>query len=377
MNSRGADASSLRQWNELAVLRALHSAEGASGDGLRVSELGQLTGLAHVTIAQALQNLQQNGWVAEIGPVIAGRGRPARLYRPASPAGSTLGLDVGAHSVRAVRCTLDGKELARAEVLLAAESSTRERHRAVHEVIRDTAAATHTGIPWATRLAVGGTLGEDGTVHESVAIPEWDGTRPAELFADLLPGRVNVVNDIHAACRAELSIGAARGAQEALFVHLGRRPTLGLVVGGKVRPGAHGLAGDLSRHATFSPANNSGEPSWARGHLNQPDPTAAALQACLEGDTHTIALIRSFVEDLTPALAAVVAALDPEVVVLAGAMTRVAPAFHDVLIDGLTAQLVDPPRIALSGTDQFATALGAALLAIRDVEDDLLGAQRT
>lgn len=361
-----ADPRSIRHWNEYAVVQALRE-----GDSQRISELAAATGLTPAPLGQVLRSLEAKGWVVAGSGTPNGRGRPAQVFTARVPDGCVLGLDLGAHTVRAVRLDLAGKLLGTAERPMPrggddSGSAESVRAEAVSRVIAESGAAA--SAVWLSALAVGGSLAEDGRVLRSVAMPQWEGRHPAEVFAGVLPGQAMVVNDVRAATWAEHAVGAAAGHATVLLAQLGRRPTLGLLFDDAPWRGAHGTAGDLSLNS-FLPAEESMD--WLRAYRDRPDPIGAAVHDALAGDERVREDVRHHVERIAPALALATAVVDPSVLVIGGALAPLAGAFLEPLAAHVRAHLQRPPEVVATGLDQFAAARGAALLGLREIDAEL------
>lgn len=354
-----AAPNSVRLWNEYVVVSALmeHGPQ-------RISELGEATGLTPAPLGQVLRSLQSKGWVSAGLPARNGLGRPAQVFSLRRPEGRVVGLDVGAHVTRAVSADLSGAVVGRAAVRLPAGPTEGQRRAAVHQALAQCLGGAGAGEVWLTTLAVGGHLTPDGGIVRSVAIPEWDGRHPLEILAGLLPGRATVVNDVRAATWAEHAVGAAQDYREVLVAQLGRRPTIGLLFGGVPRRGAHGTAGDMSLNALLPTEEEMG---WLVPFAQSPDPIGDGVRAALAGDQQAIDGVRAYVEAIAPALAFAASVVDPAVFVVAGALSPLAEHFLDPLKDHLERHLQQPPVVRTSPLDEFATALGAALLAAEQV----------
>lgn len=274
--------------------------------------------------------------------------------------------------VRAVVVASDATVKASHEIELAT-ADERDRSAAVRSVVAECMAGAGNPEVWACGVAVGGYLSEDGEVIRSVAIPEWEGQHPARLLASDLPIRPMLVNDVRAAVWAEHAIGAAQGHDDVLFASLGRRPTLGILLAGAPLAGSHRIAGDLSRHSHVPDETSM---RWLEGYAGHRDPLGDAVRDALSGDVEARQSIRSHVREIGPLLALAASVIDPEVVVLGGAMSRAA----EVFIDDLTAQFEEnlqcSPHISVSTLDQFAPAIGAALLTSRHVMSALASPAR-
>ena len=90
----GGGTTMLRRINVAAVLDAVRRSAPAP---LRVAELVERTGLARPTVAQAVDELLDAGWLQQHGPDSADRslGRPAIRVSLRGRAAPVLGLDVG------------------------------------------------------------------------------------------------------------------------------------------------------------------------------------------------------------------------------------------------------------------------------------------
>ena len=355
-----AAPNSVRQWNEYVVVSALRD-HGPQ----RISELGETTGLTPAPLGQVLRSLQAKGWVAVGEPSRNGLGRPAQVFNLCRPAGSVLGLDVGAHAVRAVRVDLGGTVIARAAMRLPQGPTEEQRRAAVRDVVEECLGRGETEEVWLTTLAVGGHLSPDGGIVRSVAVPEWDGRHPLDILSGLLPSRGFVVNDVRSATWAEHAVGAAQAYGEVLVAQLGRRPTIGLLFGGIPRRGAHGTAGDMSLNALLPTEDEMG---WLEPFAQSPDPIGDGVRAALAGDEAAIAGACAYVETIAPALAFAASVVDPAVFVVAGALSPLAEHFIGPLKGHLDQHLQQPPVVLTSPLDEFSTALGAALMAVEQVQ---------
>lgn len=361
--TRRADPSSVRSWNEFAAIDALRASSPQ-----KIAELAGATGLTPASLGLVMRSLEGKGWVSASQQSTNTRGRPALFYGLRFPRGAILGLDVGAHAVRAVLMSLDGTVIARGEHRVGEGPGEGDRLAPVADLVRSVLGGTAVSDVWLCVLAVGGHLAEDGTIIRSVAIPEWEKTRPAEVFGELLGTKVKVVNDVRASTWAEHTVGVAQDYRDVLLVHLGRRPTLGILLGGQPRMGAHGTAGDMSRLDLLPTETQMG---WLAPFQDQEDPLGSAVRSALQGDRDALEGAQRYVQDIAPALAIAAVVVDPEVVVISGALAPLSAHFTDIIDDALDTHLHQRPALLTSGLDQFSTALGAALAGIRDVLDSL------
>jgi fructokinase len=194
-------------------------------------------------------------------------------------------------------------------------------------------------------------------------------------------------NDANCFALAETWLGAAAPFRASVVfgVIMGTGVGSGVVLGGEVWSGAHGIAGEWGHHGVWARAadaracycGQSGclerylagpaveEDYAARSGRRAPLVEIARLRA---SDAHAEAALQAFCDTFGRALANVIAILDPAVVVLGGGVSNLdllydegrARVAHYVFNDELTVPIL---RHALGDS---AGVLGAALLALRD-----------
>lgn len=351
-----ADPTSVRRWNERVVAGAL-----LGGGPLRVAELAETTGLTAASVRDVLRTLAAKSWVTSSAATQPRMGRPARTYRLRDVSAWILGVDLGGHTVRAVVSDAAGKVRPIGEVAVPQPRTTLASTRdAVAALMTQAGAELAADQVWTTGLAVSGVLDRDGTVVRSIALPQLEGRRPARVLADLLPGHVQTWHDTRAALWAEHREGAARGVRDVLLVHLGRRPSLALLLDGRPYDGAHGNAGELSLSELF-PAGDTYD--WADAATHPDDPQGAAVRAALAGDPDAVAGAAHLLDQIAPQLAFAIGLIDPRLVVVGGALGPALSPELSRLEAQIAARVQSPPELAITALDQFATALGAAHLA--------------
>jgi len=145
-------------------------------------------------------------------------------------------------------------------------------------------------------------------------------------------------NDANCFAMAEAGHGAGSGHECVLGLVLGTGVGAGIVVGGRLRGGRHGIAGEWG-HMSIDPAGPacycgrkgcverylSGSSLEARyledaGHWAD---AAGIVMMARQGDRIASALMDEFVEKFASALANVVAVLDPDVIVIGGGLASV------------------------------------------------------
>ncbi len=369
----GGDPSLLRRINSAVVLHALRGSAP-----LTLTELTRSTGLSRPTVEGVVEGLAETGLVVEAEAAEADvrrQGRPARRFRFHAEAGHLLGLEVGVHQVRVILADLGGRVLgshgfAVGEVL---DADTRlERVRAaVAESLRRCGVARST--LWAVGVGSPGIVESGGRVRLSTALPGWSGLDLGERLGRSFRCPVLVENDANAAALGEHWTGAARGSDDVVFVMAGLSPGAGSLIGGRLHRGFGGAAGEIGAlHLLGQEATPERLLSTTDRPLDPLDEVAVTRVFLLarDGDEQAREAVRRFLQRLVHDVAALVLALDPELVVLGGW----ASGLDDVLEplrDQLARYCLRPPRVTQSVLGEQAVATGALRLALDHVEEQL------
>ncbi|HZD65362.1 MAG TPA: ROK family protein [Acidimicrobiales bacterium] len=214
---------------------------------------------------------------------------------------------------------------------------------------------------------------------------------------------VVVENDATGAVVGEVALGAARGVEEVLLVTFGTGLGGGLVSGGRLVRGRHGLAGEFG-HMVVDPeglacpcgrrgcweqyASGGGLVRLARGaaaagslhralELAGGDPDRLRGEhvsvAAAAGDADALGVLDALARWIGLGLANLATALDPEVIVVGGGLIGAG----DLLLEPVRTHLGEMimgaghrpvPRVVAAGLGERAGAVGAALMAARAVQ---------
>ncbi|WP_405943653.1 ROK family protein [Streptomyces sp. NBC_00932] len=376
MARTSGDPSILRQLNSAAALRALMEAPGA----LTVAQLGSVIGVTRPPAERIVNELIAGSWAEEEPPTAARQvGRPARRYRFRADAGHVIGIDIGAHKTLAAAADLRGDVRAERRAALDPEMGAAARLAAA----RDNALAClqSAGLAPDGLLAAGigtsGVIDERGQVALCSILPEWTGLDLTATAGEFLPGvPVLVENDVRLGALAEHWRGAAQGAEDVILLHAGRRLSAGLLLGGRPRRGSHGAAGEIG-HLSYLNWMHSFERfadyrEGEHGPAAGAEPAARVFAALRDGDRQAGYLVDAFARELADGLAAMVLAVDPEIVVIGGGLSRAGELLAGPVRRHLAAHCLFPPEVAVSGLGDEAVALGAVRLAADGVKERLL-----
>ncbi|MFJ5265377.1 ROK family transcriptional regulator [Streptomyces sp. NPDC088387] len=375
----GGDPSLLRRINSAVVLHALRAMDCAT-----LTEITRVTGLSRPTVEGVVEGLMEAGLVVEAAAeegTARRQGRPARRFRFRAEAGHLLGLEINAHRVAALLSDLDGRVIG-AQAKEVAETATAderlERLRgAVAELLR------RAGVPRGSLRAVGvgtpGIVEADGIVRLGTALPNWTGLNLGERLGRSFKCPVLVENDANAAAVAEHWKGGARDVDDVVFVLAGLSPGAGSLIGGRLHRGFGGAAGEigalhlLGREVTPERLlSTTDEPLHPLDEQAVTDVFARARG----GDERAREATNRFTKRLVHDVAALVLALDPELVVVGGWASGL-----DDVLEPLRQELarycLRPPKVALSMLGEAAVATGALRLALDHVEEELFAVEST
>ncbi len=352
METAPGTAHAERSANQVACLRCLAEAGVAQTVGVIAAE----TGLSRPTVHAVLDDLVAAGLVEPSNAASAGPGRPARSFRFIREAGLVAGVDIGPRGARAVLSDLAGERLGYAEL-------PREG-RAVDLVRKAVEAAAKEGGAELDRLrAVGvalpGVVEESGRLRASLALPEVVGEPIAETVADELGCLVTVDNDIKLAALAEQRGGAGRGHSDVLYLQVGNRVSLSIVLDEEIRQGSHRLAGELGAQRGMRWTRNAerGQLVWTSHPTGE-----AVLQAAASGSADAKAEIEDFCGQIAGRIATVLLVVDPDVVVVRCGGAAESATLLGPLEAAVAKELVVPelPPFVAAALGREAAVLGAA-----------------
>ncbi|TDO51211.1 putative NBD/HSP70 family sugar kinase [Kribbella sp. VKM Ac-2571] len=357
-SARGA-AQAERSANQVACLRYLADADEAR----TVGAISEGTGLSRPTVHAVLDDLLETGLVEAASPATAGPGRPARAFRFARETGLVAGVDLGPRGARAIICDLSGRRLGYAELAperkadlslipraLDAAAGSTDLARAGRSIDLGRLRAVGVGLP--------GVVEADGRLRASLAMPDLVGVPVAELLAKELEQPIVVDNDIKLAALAEQRGGAGRGYSDVVYLQIGHRLSVSIVLNGVIRQGRHRLAGELGAQRGMRWTRNAqrGQLVWSVR------PTSAeVLSAAAAGDADAQAEVEDFCAQIAGRIATVLLVVDPEVVVVRGGALQDSGALLRPLTAAVEQELVFPerPPFVASALGREAVVLGA------------------
>ena len=317
--------------------------------------------------------MERAGLVRIAGQRTGVPGRSARLYEIRPDAGLVLGLDIGHEYVRGAIADLSGEIRAR-QSLRAHATSVRGRVAELVGLADMLCEAAGASRPAITQTVIGSPGVYDprrNAMKFTGGLRGWD--RPAALagLREAFGPSLVMENDVDAAALAERALGHGRDVDHFAFVHVGTGIGMGLVLGGQLLRGAHGVAGEIafmplsggagqrtsrrnaggarSRHA----ASASGVVRAARrGGMRGPVSARRVFEAAAAGDERAKAVVAQEARLIAQTICAVITVVDPDLIVLGGGIGR-APGFAAAVTAELEpiAPVMPAIRVSALGTD--------------------------
>lgn len=304
------------------------------GGPATVNDLAITLGLSRTSVENAVAVLGDTGLIVEATAAVGrGAGRPARRYAFDVDAGAVVGVDIAAASIRVVIADLGGTVLA--QQTFAGVAEERDGASKLAAVIADVHRALgDAGLAVSRIRAIGvalpGIVDDAGRVTASVVIPDWSGIDIGSHIRQAFGCPVAVDNGVRLAAVAEHHLGVAQLVDDVLYLSVGNRIAMGLILGGRPRRGIHNAAGDIGRLAFRGIDTETGQITWRAG-----DTAADVFGRARGGDAAAAAEVEAFVTELAHGIATLVLTVDPAMIVIGGGLS----AAHGQLLDPLRERL--------------------------------------
>jgi predicted NBD/HSP70 family sugar kinase len=366
-----------------AVLRMI----SRSGPSTR-PQLSAALAFSKPTMSAAVGELEAFGLLASHGIARGAIGRAAITYGLGPKAGFVIGVDCGTTQVHAMASGLDGQCFF--ELRQAIDEDDPSEHGQRFQAIETTVAALLAECGERT-----GPLRVIAIALPNIISPSLDRLPARAEFMDVLQRLerahgvpVMLENNVNCAALAEYHRGAAKNHNFAIYLQIGVKVGLGIVLEGRLFRGFRGGAGEVG-HLPF-PWSETDKPRWQQVETylgsaqwlqrcrdswpatdGEPPKSTADLFARAETSAHARACVEEHAGDIGNLVAACVSILDPELVVLGGGVGQNAMLLPE--IDKVVRALCWPVEITVSELSNQATVLGTVRLAVDFAMANLLG----
>lgn len=381
----------LRRVSAGAVLDFMRASQAVT-----VTEVMQATGLTRATAISVCEDLTERGWIRELENQRAfggyQKGRPARRFELNERAGYVLGMDVGISKATVVVSDLRGKALGRSSQPFAdAEIPAEERiaviDRTAMMALRSVGAAPDSVL--AVCAGIAAPVDRNGDILVTQHFWGLFDVGLKSALKDLRGWTVLLENDANLAALGDRWRGAAAGVDDVVVILASERFGSGVIDDGRLLHGVGGGAGEL---AFLDMVDGVGDTYgiatlarlWAaealagkaktslREHAAEGPEAEHVFAAAASGDAVALAILERLSDRMARVIAPVATVMNPELVVIGGAVANSA----GVLLEDIAARLkeftVTPPRLAVSPLGDSIVTVGAVRCALDYVEKNSL-----
>ncbi|MEU2728633.1 ROK family transcriptional regulator [Streptomyces griseoviridis] len=366
------------------LARVMHAV--SAGGPLSRAAVASRIGLTRAAVSSLVDELIRSGLLQELGPERPGRvGRPGSALAVSGHGPAGIGAEIGVDHLAV--CAVDLRGEVRARIVRQGANRGRPAAPVLAELtalVRLVVARAERAGLWPAGLAVAvpGLVARDARTVVRAPNLEWRDTDLGALLPAEFP--LTVDNEANFGALAELWLGADTPPD---FLHVSAEIGIGaaVVVDGGLLRGTRGFAGELG-HVPVRPEGPAC-PCGGRGCLEQYAGEEAVLRAAglepgedrvglladraAEGDEHVRRALRDAGTALGIALTGAVNLLDPEAVVLGGALSGLAPWLLPALEEELDRRTAGPAcPVSVSRLGPEGPLLGAAHSVVRAVLDD-------
>ncbi|PNE42356.1 ROK family transcriptional regulator [Streptomyces noursei] len=354
------------------------------------TQIGELTGLSKPTASQLLARLTAAGLVRTTGNVTGRPGPSAQLYEIDPAAAHVAALAVDQLGITAAVADITGRVLGQARVDTdAVPDDTADLTAQLVAKAVDGALAEAGLERRQLHRAVIGTPGaldpQTGLLRYAPHLPGWQSRALREELAEVLGVPLVIENDVNLAAVAEQHDGAAQDFDDFVLVWVDEGVGAAIVLDGRLLRGATGGAGEIGyMPLPGAPLARDGERSAARPDagggfqrlVGSPSVvTLAHAYGAPEVRTVAEALARDDVRAevarrLATGLAAVVAVVDPRLVVLSGEVPQAGgQALRALVEEEFTGLALPRPEIRISDIEGNPILTGALRTALAEARD--------
>ncbi|MEU2787609.1 ROK family transcriptional regulator [Streptomyces sp. NPDC007100] len=354
------------------------------------TQIGELTGLSKPTASQLLARLEAAGLVRTTGNVTGRPGPNAQLYEVNPDAAYVAALAVDQGGISAVVADVTGQVLGEERVGTDAvdEGAPRRTAQLVASAVDGALAKAGLG---RERLhgAVIGTPGaldpQTGVLRYAPHLPGWHARELKDELAGVLGVPIVIENDVNLAAVAEQHDGAAQGFDDFVLVWADEGVGAAIVLGGRFLRGATGGAGEIGyMPLPGAPLARGGDRDAARpdggGGFQRLVGSPSVVELAREcGVTEARTVDDALADDgvraevarrLTTGLAAVIAVVDPRLVVLSGEVAQAGgEALRALVEEEFTGLVLPRPELRISDIQGNPILIGALQTALAEARD--------
>ncbi len=391
VDASGVGPSFARQRNRQAIVETIVRDAPVSR-----AQVAETTGISKPTVSAIVAQLEEEGWVQRTGHTSGGIGRSAVLYELNGRAGLTIGIDLGGTKLRGAIADLHG-EILEEQV---EPTDVRGGGHVVDQIDRLCRRLADQVGPDAASLIRSVAVGSPGVLHPitgridlSFNIPTFGDIHLRDELTARLEVPVVIENDVNMAALGERWSGLGRETRNFVFIAIGTGIGMGVVADGELRRGESGAAGEISylplgadpldrrnhRRGALEEAV-AGDAILCRyrdaaAEANAPSYTSVPeiFDAVRRGEAVAARLVEDVALDVALGVAAVVAVLDPRVVILGGGIGS-EPVMAEPVIAAIDRVTPLAPKVLVSELGHRAALVGAVAVGLHAAHESLFAA---
>lgn len=358
-------------------------------------ELARVLGVAASTIGRHVDSLVAGGYFTETVEPTKEAGRPPTKLRPNPARGCFLGLDFYADMALATAVDFAQRPIARRKIPLKGSMGAEAVLRQIIEVLADLQKETQLSL-LSVGLAVPGRVDtRKGVALRYVHVPGWDNVPIAEEVGKAMKVPVFIENNIRTMALAERWFGEGQGCQELICLGVRYGVAAGVIRAGQLATGHQELGGEIRGWncpvydakaekwewrpgATVEKASSAGAAAARYAELKGSGEAnlETFLSAVEQNDEAALLALREIAAVHGWVISQMTQLIDPEIVVLAGPLTRLGSTYLEP-VQNIALQFESDYHpgipIRISELGEFAGAVGAAALALEKWRPEDLG----
>lgn len=351
------------------------------------AQIAKVTNLSKQTASEVIRELEAGGWVRVHGHTRGGVGRTAVTYEIRPEAAYVAGVDLGGTQLRMAIANLACTVVAEASEA----TDSRGGMAVINQIARlATRVARESNIARERiRLLIVGTPGildpASGSIRVAPNITGFDRIDVVRLLGEAFGIDVIVENDVNVGALGERWLGRAKGIHNFVYIALGTGLGMGIVSEGRILRGARGGAGEIANlplggdpfdpgnrlHGTLETAiGSAGIVARYAAAGGNADATVRDLFGRLGADERARVAIEDTARLMALAIVAVVATVDPEMVVLGGSIGA-HPEFVERVRANVRSLLPQPLAVEASALGNRSGIAGALAIGINNIHNAL------
>jgi glucokinase len=353
-------------------------------------EIARELGLSAASVSRIVGRLLRDDLVSVADGSTTTPGRPRSRIRFNHQSGSILAIDLGGTKCHGALADMNGDVITEDIQPTVRAGSPYATLIASIETLE--AEAVKRGLPIvAAAIGVPAVLDPDTGRATRAPNVHWEDFDLAGRLRKHLDVPFTIENDVNLAALAQAWRGAGRNVRNFVTISIGTGIGAGVVADGRLMKGRHNSAGEIglfvltrdqfagttrggiggfeqlasgpaiARHAEAALSGGSGTTSTLRqGSVT----SEAVFEAAGEGDPIATTVIDQLIDDLALALIAIVGMLDPELIILDGAVGRSLEPYLGRIAERLHRHVPTAPELSVSRLGPNATVVGAIAAAV-------------